>query len=426
MLKRHICLTAILAVVATGCGGGNGGSAGDGRFSGTDLTFSISLAEEETAAVREVLDQFQQRTGASVKLTSVASADLPPKLRVEVGAGKPTIHLFAQDNLALRPLVDENLVEDLSDVELPQGIEKSMIPEKFNEKQYFLPFRPNVRVAYVNRERFRQADAEAPSTVEELRSTAEKLKEEAGSPKMTLSLAEGDPASVTISEWIVSFGGDPLILNDEGSVRAFEFLQGMWRDQLLARESLLAKFDTEVDYLQGETAWLAQNWPITSAQLAEQDLLNKFHVYEGWKGPERAAHVIGGDVLGIPRGVSGRQKQAAVELATYLMSSSVQETFVERNAWPSIRADAYGNVPEEQKATFQAIQKALEDGWFRPNVSFWSDVSEQMNAAVRRVVVGGEPVKAVLDELHSNIESAAKQKNADYPPPPNTASGGSA
>ena len=44
------------------------------------------------------------------------------------GAGEPTIHLFAQDNLALKVLVDENLVEDLTDVELPDGIIESMIP----------------------------------------------------------------------------------------------------------------------------------------------------------------------------------------------------------------------------------------------------------------------------------------------------------
>jgi trehalose transport system substrate-binding protein len=233
---------------------------------------------------------------------------------------------------------------------------------------------------------------------------------------VTLSLAEGDPAAVTISEWIVSFGGNPLILNDDGSVRAFEFLQGLWRDNLLARESLLGKFDTEVDNLQGETAWLAQNWPITSAQLAEQGLLNRFQVYEGWRGPAREAHVIGGDVLGIPKGVTGRQKEAAVALAEFLMSEQAQKLLVERNAWPSIREDAYGDVPREQKQTFDAIQVALENGWYRPNVAYWPDVSEQMNAAVRRVVTGGENARTVLDELHGRIEAAARQKGDEYPP----------
>ncbi len=63
----------------------------------------------------------------------------------------------------------------------------------------------------------------------------------------------------------MSYGGDPLILNDEGSVEAFTTLQQLWQDDLLAAESLQSKYDTDVDYLSGETAWMAQNWPFTSA-----------------------------------------------------------------------------------------------------------------------------------------------------------------
>ena len=418
MRKTVIAAISALALVAGACGdGGDGGAetkAGD--LEGTSITFSVSLAEEEQAAVQDLLADFEADTGAEVNLTSVSSADLPQKLQVEVDAGRPTIHLFAQDNLALKVLVDGNLVEDLSDVELPDGIIDSMIPEQFNGRTYFLPFRPNVRLAYANRERLAAADAERPTTHEEFRTVAEKLRQEANTPKVTLSLAEGDPAAVTISEWIVSFGGNPLILNDEGSVEAFEFIQGMWRDNLLARESLLGKFDTEVDYLQGETSWLAQNWPITSAQLAEQGLLERFIVYNGWKGPAREAHVIGGDVLGIPRGVSAEEKEAALALAEFLISQDAQKSLVERNAWPSVRDDAYGDVPEEQQDTFEAIQAALENGWFRPNVAYWPNVSEQMNVAVKRVVVDGAPAKATLDELHGQIEAAAEAAGAEYPP----------
>lgn len=418
MHKAVIAAISVLALVAGACGdgGGDGGGTAGGDLEGTSITFSVSLAEEEQAAVQDLLADFEADTGAEVNLTSVSSADLPQKLKVEVDAGKPTIHLFAQDNLALKVLVDNNLVEDLSDVELPDGIIDSMIPEQFNGKTYFLPFRPNVRIAYANRDRLEEANAERPTTHEEFRAVAEKLRQAANTPKVTLSLAEGDPAAVTISEWIVSFGGNPLLLNDDGSVKAFEFIQGMWRDNLLARESLLGKFDTEVDYLQGETSWLAQNWPITSAQLAEQGLLEKFIVYNGWKGPAREAHVIGGDVLGIPRGVSAEEKEAALALAEFLVSQDAQKTLVERNAWPSVRDDAYGDVPEEQQDTFEAIQAALENGWFRPNVAYWPNVSEQMNAAVKRVVVDGAPAKATLDELQGKIEAAAKAAGAEYPP----------
>ena len=388
-----------------------------GPLAGTTITVSMSLAEEERDTVRTLLQRFRQEMGARVTLISVSSADLPEKLKVEVGAGRPTIDLFAQDNLALRVLVDEGLVADLSDVPIPEGVLPSMIPPRFDGTQYFLPFRPNVQVTYVNAARFRQAGAAPPTTVDELRTVARRLKAAAGGvPKLTLSLDQGAGAAITIAEFIVAFGGDPLRLNDDGSVRAFEFLQGLWREGLLAKESLLAKYDTQVDYLQGETAWLASNWPFTSMVFAEQDILDRFQVYEGWRGPARAAHVVGGDVLGIPKGVTGPRKDAALALARFLMSRDAQALLVERNAWPSVRADAYGRVPPALRETFEAIQKALADGWLRPNVPYWPDVSEAMNEAVRRILERGEPAGPVLDALHGRIAEAARRKGTPYPP----------
>src|SRR5262249_14041116 len=149
-----------------------------------------------------------------------------------------------------------------------------------------------------------------------------------------------------------------------------------------------------------EIAWVGPNWPFTSGVLAHQGLLDRFEIYEGWRGPVRAAHVVGGDVLGIPRGVSGSRREQAVKLATYLMSREAQERLVEGNAWPAIRADAYGRVPAEQRQTFEAVRRALENGWHRPGVPYWPDVSDAMNEAVRRIVQGNEPVRPVLDRLH--------------------------
>lgn len=430
--SRTAAAAACLVLLATACGGSGGGLA-DGRLAGTRITFSISVSDEEKPAIQALLTRFERETKARVSLellgrfrspvgarvdltTSISSPELVERLRHDVRRGNPGIALFAQDNLALKALVDEALVQDLSGVAVPGSVSASMLPPKFGGRQYFLPFRPNVRLTYVDRERVDRAGVRPPTTVRELKTAAEKLKAVAGRPAVTLSLAAGDPAAVTISEWIVSFGGDPLVLNDAGSQRAFQFLQSLWKEGVLARESLFGKYDTEVDNLQSGTAWLAQNWPITSAQLAKQGMLQRFSVYPGWKGPARAVHVIGGDVLGIPEGITGKQKKAALALAEFLMSKESQEYLVETNAWPSIREDAYGQVPKEQEETFTAIRAALQDGWFRPSVSYWPDVTSAMTEAVNRILLQNERVKQVLDELNAGIALAARAKGAAYPP----------
>jgi trehalose transport system substrate-binding protein len=398
----------LAAALASACGGADERAA---------LTFSASLAEDEKPAVRDVLGRFRGESGIAVTLVSVTATDLPEKLKVEVGAGRPTIDLFAQDNLALRPLVDGGLVQPLDDVAVPDAVPPAMVPPRFDGTRYFLPFRPNVQVTYVNRARLREAGAALPRTVAELRAVAQAFKDRRGAPKVALSLAEGGPAAITVAELVLGFGGDPLVLNDAGSVAAFEFLAGLWRDGLLARESLAAKYDTQVDHLVSETAWLAPNWPFTSGVLDRQGLLDRFEVYEGWRGPARAVHVVGGDVLGIPRGVGGPRRERAVRLAAFLMSREAQERLVAGNAWPAIREDAYVQAPAAQRETLEAVRRALGNGWHRPAVAYWPDVSDAMNEAVRRILQGGEPVRPVLDRLHGAIAEAARRKGAPYPPP---------
>ena len=414
-LRRFRTVAAAVVAGALGVLAGACGRSDDAERAG--LTFSASLAEDERPAVREVLDRFRAEGGVAVALVAVTANDLPEKLKVEVGSGRPSIDLFAQDNLALRALVDGGLAQALDDVALPEGVLPAMAPPTFDGKRYFLPFRPNVLVTYVNRARMQEAGVALPRTVADLRTVAQAFRARRGAPKVTLALAEGAPTAITVAELVLGFGGDPLVLNDAGSVAAFELLAGLWRDGLLARESLVAKYDTQVDHLISETAWLAQNWPFTSGVLARQDLLDRFEVYEGWRGPVRAAHVVGGDVLGIPRGVSGRRRELAVRLAQYLMSRDAQERLVAGNAWPAIRQDAYGRVPEAQRRTFEAVRRALADGWHRPGVAYWPAVSDAMNEAVRRIVQGGEPARPVLDRLHAAIADAATRAGAPYPPP---------
>lgn len=408
-LSSRMLLLCLLAVLGGACGRSD-------KAERAGLTFSASLAEDEKPTVREVLERFRTETGITVALVAVTAADLPEKLKVEIGAGRPTIDLFAQDNLALRPLVDGGLVQALDDVDVPAEVLPVMAPPRFDATRYFLPFRPNVLVTYANRARLREAGVAPPRTVMELRAVAEAFKGRRGAPKVTLALADGAPTAITIAELILGFGGDPLVLNDRGSVAAFEFLAGLWRDGLLARESLVAKYDTQVDHLVSETAWLAQNWPFTSGVLTRQGLLDRFEVYEGWRGPTRAAHVVGGDVLGIPHGITGRRREHAVRLATFLMSREAQERLVAGNAWPAIRGDAYGQVPAAQRETFEAVRRALAGGWHRPGVPYWSNVSDAMNEAVRRILQGGERVRPVLDDLHAVIAAAARRKGAPYPP----------
>ncbi|MDQ1418305.1 MAG: trehalose transport system substrate-binding protein [Acidimicrobiaceae bacterium] len=417
-LRGHLAAVALLTIlVAAGCG-----QAGTSKgLEGTTINFSIKVDDSERPAIQALLTRFQRQEKVTVNLEQLSRfrqplgptvnlvTDLDPKaliarVRKQVTTRTTGIDLFAQDNVALSDLTYPTLlVQNLSQLDRGRGDPPTDPGTPGLLSPYFLAFRPNVRVAYANKAAFTKAGLKPPTTEDEFTRAAAALVQ-SGQPKVTLSLAYGDPAAVTISELVLSHGGDPLVLNDAGSVEAFTFLQNLWRNGLLSPASFQAKYDTEVDNLLNGTSLLAENWPFTTARLAKLGRTQDFVVNQGWRGPTKEAHVIGGDVLGIPVGVQGKRLQAAVDLANFLRSKESQEFLARRNSWPSFRSDIdYSKLPKNQQATFNAIKEAQKSGWYRPSVPNWQEVSDRMNDAVQRIVERGQPVQAVLDDLHGQL-----------------------
>lgn len=410
-------LSVALVILCAGlasCGQASSVGAGQDRWrcpeglEGTAITLSISVADQEKPAIQRLLSRFQGRCRGGLNLGQLVRFRRPlgPRvsLRTDLDAEQlghqvardsntrtPTIHLFAQDNVRLYDLVSQGLVQRLG----KQGGEPQ--PETYSNvptgaQEYFLPFRPNVRLTYGRKDSLQRAGVhELPPTINGLVSAGKALRMSPSKAGITMSLARGDAAAVTVSELILSHGGDPVKLNDAGWQGAFKFLQELWKNDVLAQESVSARWDTEVDNLKTGVAALAQNWSFTSAALGRD--LHKFWVGSGWAGPAAEGHVVGGDVLGMPKGVSGKQRKAAVALAGFLMSREAQEELAIANGWPSILKSV---SPKGQR---RSIEAALQCGWIRPSIPEWPDVTTAMNEAVNRIVFRTEPVNDVLEEL---------------------------
>ncbi|MGH8913640.1 MAG: extracellular solute-binding protein, partial [Acidimicrobiia bacterium] len=351
-------------------------------------------ARTGTGVSPELFTRFRDQSGVQVTVENVDSGGIQELLETPGS----NIHLFAQDNGDLAGLIDNELVQKFPKVEID-----GKLTMEAGGSGMFLPFRPNVRLSYANEEKLAEAGVESPDGIGQLPMVATALRdldENNRLPRVTLSLSDADggaPAAVTISELILSFGGNPRVLDSEEAIKAFEFLRTLFGDGLLARQSFLAKHDTEVDYLMEGTVFLAQNWSVTSATLEKAGMLDQFTVHPGWQ--ER--HVVGGDVLGIPAEVTGKERDAAAALAEFLMSKEAQRFLVERNAWPAIRNDAYEGLP--RSATIIALEEALRDGWYRPTEAFWAEVVKAMNEAVHRIVLSNEPAGTVLQELQARV-----------------------
>jgi trehalose transport system substrate-binding protein len=399
--------TTLLLAACSQVGGGS--RTGGGTGGGGSVTFVTSLADEEKQVVGDLLNQFQSASGVQVKMVQMESQDVVNQLKAKKQANKIDVDLIAQDNLRLGPLVSGGIVEDLSGEKgrIPDTTIEALLPVgQFDGKNYFLPYRPNVEITYYNSTKFNAYSLKPPETWDDLLKTAQALKDKEGVGKVAIQGSAGDPLSVTVFEFIKQAGGDPLVLNDSGSVQAFDFLKQL--EPLMTPEYQTAKFDTMNTILSNDTAYLGSNWPFGISVIVEKNGRKDIKAYHGWKGPNKESHVLGGEVLGIPVGVPNRA--GALQVADFLMSKDTQSQFLSKLGWPPMRTDAFGSVPDWQTEYFQAVQQALKSVDARPNVPYWDDASRAMNDAFRDIVQQKQPTKDTLDKYAAAIQRA-KQAN---------------
>jgi trehalose transport system substrate-binding protein len=374
-----------------------------------ELTVMMGLAEVEWRVMRErVFPPFEAEHGVRLRLVQAEAPDAAKKLMAMHRAGRMEVDLITQDVLQLAPLVHAGVMEDLTPYR--EAIPPSALPHlvdvgTFDGAIYFMPYRPNVQIAYYHAEKFKAYGLHPPQTWDELLALAKRFHEVEGVGRVLLQGTLTPNTTTQVIEFIWAAGGDPLVLNDQGSVQAFTFLQRL--APYLAPETRRADWNTTNAFLATESVYLARNWPFGIRLLVQEAGKTQINVYQGWRGPKREAHVLGGEVIGIPQGA--RQREVALELMRYLMSKPVQEILVSSLAWPSFRSDAYGTVEAWQAPYFAVVQGALKQAHPRPQVGYWAQVDRSLTGAFREIVYEGQPVQATLDRYHRELQRARER-----------------
>lgn len=371
------------------------------------LRVSFGLGETEWKVFRnELLPAFEQETGIKVEAVQVESGDLVNKLTAEVESGNLTIDVFAQDVNNLSSIVARDLVEDLTEYEdiIPDTVIPGMMEvSEFDGKRLFLPYRPNVEIAFYNENKFNEYGIEPPENWEELLEVAKAFKEKTGQGRVGIKANLQVDNILHLFDFIKQAGGDPYVLNDEGSIEAFEFLQELY--PYLNEQSTTANWDTMNQYLEKDSIYLGTNWPFYIPEFHKNGK-DEIKAYSGWTGPEKESHVLGGEVIGIPKGST--KVEEAIKFAEFLMSKPVQELLVSELAWPAVRSDAYGLVKGYQVPYFEAIKSALDHAEPRGNVPYWQDAETIYLDAFQKAIINGEDVKTTLDEAAQKLDELRK------------------
>jgi trehalose transport system substrate-binding protein len=387
---------AVILVLRTVCGG-------------AELTVMMGLGEAEWRVMRrQIFPPFEQQQGVRIRGIQAEAVDAAKKLVALHRAGRMDVDLVTQDVLYLAPLVRAGVMEDLSAYRdtIPSTALDALVPVgTFDGALYFMPYRPNVQIAYYHADKFAAYGLQPPQTWEALLAVAKHFHEAEGIGRVALQGTLDSNTALHAVEFIWAAGGDPLILNDHGSIEAFAFLQRL--APYLAPETRRANWNTTNAFLAVESIYLARNWPFGVQLIVRQAGKTQIKAYHGWRGPVREAHVLGGEMIGIPKGA--RHRELALELMRYLMSQQVQEILVSSLGWPSFRTDAYGTVSAWQAPYFAAVREALAHARPRPRVTYWAEVNRALVGVFRDIVYDGQPVQATLDRYHRQVQQARQR-----------------
>lgn len=371
-----------------------------------EITFITQVSDVEKGALEQIAAMFEDQTGIHVNIQFMLATEMQALLQSQIDSGNITVDVMAQDNLRMEPFVRLDLIENLSDLEDdidPEVYDGLIEGGKFNGDLFFVPYRTNVQLTYYRKDIFKEINMKPPTTWAGWRAACEAFLKVYGEPRC-LFKAVFDPNTslpTQMWEWIVSAGGDPKTLNDDGSVAAFEFWQRLEQDGLLHPDSAVASYDTSNEIFARGDAYLMQNWPFGIRVIRDLGL-TEFAVYSGVAGPVREAHVVGGEVLAIVKDTPRREE--AWQWIKFLESQQAQEILAAQNGWPNVRGDALGQISPERIEEFQAINSALEHGILRPNIPYMDELLSLMIRAYDRIVNNGEDAQTVLNVLAEELE----------------------
>jgi trehalose transport system substrate-binding protein len=377
-------IVVVVVAIAAGLGGYYyGKSVAPSSSSSVTVTYYDDLSPSEEGFMTNVLiPQFEaQYPNIGIQYVNIDAGDMVTKITALVQGNHVGTTLIAEDNLDIGELIygagGTNYLMNLTSI-APLIQPATMIPSMTaitNYEttafggQYFLPFRANTPLVWLNATAARSKGITAPpANFTDLYADASAL----GANSVQFQGGAGDDTATEMFQWDVQFGGNPMIYNDLGDLQAMSYVYNLskymnpgYKEGTYAQYSGLAT---------GAYSILDYQWPyvyplLTGANTSIPAMnSNTLWVYPGpnGTGAHAAAHVIGGDVLAIPTGATNLW---AIQLfAQYLLSAHAQQVLMVDTGNPAVNAAAYQNLPSNQSVVDPAILAALENPVFRPPV----------------------------------------------------------
>ena len=382
-ISRTVTAAIIIVIIVVAAGGIYFYSTTTAPPSKVTVSFYEALApSEQSFMTNTIIPQFEQANpNINVQLVNEpAASDVATSVEALVKGNNAGTTLVGIDNLVVGELVYGNDLMDLSPVVSnmePSGLISSAQAMVSYEKTvynaiYFLPFRSNIPLTFYSKAAFTKAGiASPPTTTAQLSADLQALSSAGyNAPLMIQGGGRDASAPTELYQWIVQFGGNPFLLNDSGSVAAFNYLSGLSSYYSAGYDQ--AYWGTYTGLSSGSYQLLDYQWPSVNNLLTNATLgmtTSTLGVYPGPAGPSNSNHLLGGDVLVVPKGATNID--AIEKFANFLLSAQPQQEMLVQQSWVAVNSQAYQNLPSNYTEVGAALQQAINSGVFLRNPTPW-------------------------------------------------------
>ncbi|WP_329133641.1 extracellular solute-binding protein [Streptomyces sp. NBC_00670] len=422
-MRRGIAATALvasLALAATACGGSDSDS---GKADGpvTITWWDTSNATNEAPTYKALVKEFEAaHKDITVKYvnvpfdqaqnkfdTAAGSKGAPDVLRSEVG----WTPAFAKKSYFL-PLDGTEALADQS------KFQASLIKQaQYQGKTYGVPLVTDTLALVYNKALFKKAGiTEAPTTWDELKADAAKIKDKAGVDGYWGSTAGyyGQPFLYGEGTDTVDAAAKKITVDSPAAKKAY----GTWLSLFSGKG--LHKADTTADayahiqdaFVSGKVAAIIQGpWEITNfykgSAFKDKSNLGIATVPAGSTG--KAGAPTGGHNLSVYAGSDKARQAAALKFVNFMTSAKSQETIALKNSTLPTRDDAYTDKVKADPG-IAGYQKVLPAAQPRPALPEYSSLWTPLDTELPKIAGGKES----LDKGLSNAELAFTKLVPDF------------
>jgi len=416
-------IIVVVVAVAAGLGGYFAGKSTTSSTSTVTVTYYDDLASSEASFMTGTLIPLfeAQYPNINVNYVNIDAGSMVTKISSLVQGNDVGTTIIGEDNLDIGELIYSSNGNELMNLTTiaPLMEPTTMIPSMAGITNYettafggtyFLPYRANTPLVWLNETTLKSHGISSPPSdflgSNSLMTDAQRL----GSNSVMFQGGAGDDTATEMFQWDVQFGGNPMVYNDSGDLAAMSYLYSL--SKYMNPGYKQAIYSEYAGLAEGKYSILDYQWPYVYSLLTTGNTTvpampaDTLWVYPGpnGTGAHAAAHVIGGDVIAIPKGATN--VWALQLFGQFLLSAKAQQLLMVDTGNPAVNAAAYIGLPANQTVVDSAIEAALENPVFRPPVP-WIEtwVQNFYNDIFTPVVLNGGGLSAIAgDAAHANSQ----------------------